>query len=226
MNDSQRSKVGQLRIDPSAKRRSQGLLWTIFLVVGVVALAAIFAWRPWQAETTRVFGKSKAASAASSNAPARTTPPTATTGSARPDASIASSDGRLRRPGADRHEPGMAQHRECSTQDETDHGAEHRQRQRLAESLGDEDDVVVAEEARRLVDELLPASEHLGLDAEQATADEDEQRARDQRQRDVDHRRDREQLEGAEGDGVGVVGAAGGAPRRRRSRRSRWSWSG
>lgn len=77
MNDSQRSKVGQLRIDPTAKRRSQGLLWSIFLVVGLVALAAVFVWRPWQTETTRVL-PGKKSDAGTPEPASSTSRPTAT----------------------------------------------------------------------------------------------------------------------------------------------------
>ncbi len=59
MTDPRLSKVAQLRIDPSAKRRSQGLLWTIFGVVGAVAVAATLVWRPWETETSRVVGDRK-----------------------------------------------------------------------------------------------------------------------------------------------------------------------
>jgi len=55
MNDARRSQVAQLRIDPSAKRRSQGTLWTIFGVVAAVAVVAVGLWRPWEAETSRVL---------------------------------------------------------------------------------------------------------------------------------------------------------------------------
>jgi HlyD family secretion protein len=55
MNDANRTKVAQLRIDPSAKRRSQGTLWTIFLVVAVAGVVAVGLWRPWEIETSRVL---------------------------------------------------------------------------------------------------------------------------------------------------------------------------
>ncbi|MCC7373105.1 MAG: efflux RND transporter periplasmic adaptor subunit [Verrucomicrobiales bacterium] len=54
MTEPKPSKVGQLRIDPSAKRRTQGTFWTIFIVVGALAIAAIAVWRPWETETKRV----------------------------------------------------------------------------------------------------------------------------------------------------------------------------
>lgn len=54
MNDARRSQVSQLRIDPSAKRRSQGTVWTIFGVVALVAAVAVGLWRPWETETSRV----------------------------------------------------------------------------------------------------------------------------------------------------------------------------
>lgn len=55
MNDSRASKVAQLRIDPAAKRRSQGTLWFIFLVVFLLAAASVLVWRPWETETQRVM---------------------------------------------------------------------------------------------------------------------------------------------------------------------------
>ncbi len=55
MNEARRSQVSQLRIDPGAKRRSQGALWSIFLGVGLVAVLAVGLWRPWETETTRVL---------------------------------------------------------------------------------------------------------------------------------------------------------------------------
>lgn len=65
MNDASRSKVAQLRIDPSAKRRSQGTLWFIFLVVAVAGVVAVGVWRPWESETSRVL-KSDGSTAARS----------------------------------------------------------------------------------------------------------------------------------------------------------------
>lgn len=54
MNESQRSKVGQLRIDPAAKRRSQGTFRSIFIVTFALAAAAVLLWRPWETETSRI----------------------------------------------------------------------------------------------------------------------------------------------------------------------------
>ena len=55
MNEANRSKVAQLRIDPAAKRRSQGTLWLIYLGVGIAAAVSVGLWRPWETETTRVL---------------------------------------------------------------------------------------------------------------------------------------------------------------------------
>jgi len=55
MNEANRSKVAQLRIDPAAKRRSQGTLWMIYLGVGIAAVVSVGLWRPWEIETTRVL---------------------------------------------------------------------------------------------------------------------------------------------------------------------------
>jgi HlyD family secretion protein len=60
MNEDNRSKIARLRIDPHDKRRSQGVLWTIFFVVGILAAAALLVWRPWDPETSRIFaGKTR-----------------------------------------------------------------------------------------------------------------------------------------------------------------------
>jgi HlyD family secretion protein len=81
MTESKPSKVGQLRIDPSAKRRTQGTFWTIFVVVGVLAIAAVAVWRPWETETTRVVSSdgtttTTAAPSAKSKTAATVTSPT------------------------------------------------------------------------------------------------------------------------------------------------------
>jgi multidrug efflux pump subunit AcrA (membrane-fusion protein) len=78
MNDARRSQVSQLRIDPSAKRRSQGTLWTIFGVVSVVAVVAVGLWRPWEPETSRVLKSDGSTSARSeaANGGAKATPTT------------------------------------------------------------------------------------------------------------------------------------------------------
>ncbi|MBL9135899.1 MAG: efflux RND transporter periplasmic adaptor subunit [Verrucomicrobiales bacterium] len=81
MTESKPSKVGQLRIDPSAKRRSQGTFWTIFLVVGILAVAAVALWRPWETETTRVVsgdGTTTTRSSPSPNASAASSAPNST----------------------------------------------------------------------------------------------------------------------------------------------------
>lgn len=71
MNDTNRTKVGQLRIDPADKRRSQGTLWTIFCVVGLVTLAAVVMWRPWEAETSRVVKGDGTTTARAAKAPVK-----------------------------------------------------------------------------------------------------------------------------------------------------------
>ncbi len=79
MNDSQRSKVGQLRIDPSAKRRTQGTFWTIFIVTFAVALAAVLLWRPWVTETSRVRSATGAGSTTSKSQAGTAAKPAAAT---------------------------------------------------------------------------------------------------------------------------------------------------
>lgn len=71
MNDANRSKVAQLRIDPDAKRRSQGTLWTIYAVVALAAVTAVGVWRPWETETTRVLQKDGTTEARIAKAPAK-----------------------------------------------------------------------------------------------------------------------------------------------------------
>jgi HlyD family secretion protein len=85
MNDARRSQVSQLRIDPSAKRRSQGTLWTIFGVVSVVAVVAVGLWRPWEPETSRVLKSDGSTTARSEagNGGTKTTPTTASPTGAR-----------------------------------------------------------------------------------------------------------------------------------------------
>jgi HlyD family secretion protein len=56
MNETGGSRISELRIDPSAKRRSHGTLWLIFFGVLAIASAAVLLWRPWKAETSRVMG--------------------------------------------------------------------------------------------------------------------------------------------------------------------------
>lgn len=77
MNDSSRSKVSQLHIPPEAKHRSQGVVGTIFVVVGLIATAALLLWRPWQSETTRFFKGGKPV--ASRKTPADSEKPTKST---------------------------------------------------------------------------------------------------------------------------------------------------
>ena len=85
MNDARRSQVSQLRIDPSAKRRSQGTLWTIFGVVSVVAVVAVGLWRPWETETSRVLKSDGSTTARSEagNGGTKTTPTTTVPAGAR-----------------------------------------------------------------------------------------------------------------------------------------------
>jgi HlyD family secretion protein len=85
MNDARRSQVSQLRIDPSAKRRSQGTLWTIFGVVSVVAVVAVGLWRPWETETSRVLKSDGSTTTRSEagNGGAKTTPTTTVQAGAR-----------------------------------------------------------------------------------------------------------------------------------------------
>ncbi|MCC6234294.1 MAG: efflux RND transporter periplasmic adaptor subunit [Verrucomicrobiales bacterium] len=101
MTDPRTDKVAQLRIAPEAKQRSQGTLWTIFLVVAALALGAVAVWRPWQKETTRVVAgsaspKSQTKPADTQSKPGTTpgtTPaqPTSPTAPATPAASTATS---------------------------------------------------------------------------------------------------------------------------------------
>jgi len=53
MNDDFRSKLTQLHIDPAAKRRASGTMRLIFIVVALVAVAAVLVWRPWGLESIR-----------------------------------------------------------------------------------------------------------------------------------------------------------------------------
>jgi HlyD family secretion protein len=64
MNDDQKSKINQLRIDPGAKRRSTGTMKLIFVVVAIAAVAAVLVWRPWADEGERFSaGKGKTVTA-------------------------------------------------------------------------------------------------------------------------------------------------------------------
>ncbi|MGE3308646.1 MAG: efflux RND transporter periplasmic adaptor subunit [Limisphaerales bacterium] len=63
MNEARRSQVSQLRIDPGAKRRSQGTMWIIYIGVGLVAVVAVLLWRPWETETSRVVNRDGSTSA-------------------------------------------------------------------------------------------------------------------------------------------------------------------
>lgn len=67
-------KVAQLRIDPAAKRRPRATVWLVFLVVLLVTAAAVFAWKPWEKETTRVLGGARAGADATTNAAAAAAP--------------------------------------------------------------------------------------------------------------------------------------------------------
>jgi len=72
MNDDQKSKIAQLRIDPGDKQRSGGTMKLIFVVVALAAVGAVLIWRPWVTEGERfsagkgktvVAGETKSASA-------------------------------------------------------------------------------------------------------------------------------------------------------------------
>jgi HlyD family secretion protein len=55
MNEDQKSKVAQLRIDPADRQRSSGTVKIIFLGVALVAVAALLIWKPWLKEGQRTF---------------------------------------------------------------------------------------------------------------------------------------------------------------------------
>ena len=79
MNDDFRSKLTQLHIDPAAKRRASGTMRLIFIVVALVAVAAVLVWRPWGLESIRFARGGKeytpAAKGPETNAAAATTTP-------------------------------------------------------------------------------------------------------------------------------------------------------
>jgi HlyD family secretion protein len=99
MNDPNPSKVAQLRMDPGAKRRSHGTVWTIFVIIALVAVGGLIAWRPWDPETQRVVAgdgdkknSARAVSSRESAAAAAERPPAATE-TRRQDTGNAPSDG-------------------------------------------------------------------------------------------------------------------------------------
>ena len=74
MNDDAKSKISQLRIDPSAKRRSTGTIKLIFVGVTLAAIAAVAVWRPWEKEGQRVTsGGAKTSKVLSANSTPRAT---------------------------------------------------------------------------------------------------------------------------------------------------------
>ncbi|MBX3746354.1 MAG: efflux RND transporter periplasmic adaptor subunit [Verrucomicrobiae bacterium] len=73
MNPPSTSKVARLRIDPAAKRRSQGSFWLLFGTVAFLAVAAVLTWQPWTTESDRVVtgrGSTQSRTSASSRDPA------------------------------------------------------------------------------------------------------------------------------------------------------------
>ena len=55
MTDEQKIKVAQLHIPANERGRSTGTMKIIFIVVALVALAAVFFWKPWQNEGRRTI---------------------------------------------------------------------------------------------------------------------------------------------------------------------------
>ena len=53
MNENPQSKLSQLAMDPAARQRSSGTMTLIFIVVGLAAVAAVLAWKPWAKEGQR-----------------------------------------------------------------------------------------------------------------------------------------------------------------------------
>jgi HlyD family secretion protein len=53
MNNDSKSQLAQLAMDPAAKQRSAGTMTTIFIVVGLVIVAALLVWKPWAKEGER-----------------------------------------------------------------------------------------------------------------------------------------------------------------------------
>ena len=69
MNEEQKAKVAQLRIDPAARQRSTGTVKFIFIGVAVVIVIALLVWKPWASEGQRtVNGKGGTVAAASGEA--------------------------------------------------------------------------------------------------------------------------------------------------------------
>ena len=55
MNEDQKSKVAQLRIDPADRQRSGGTVKFIFIGVAVIAVIAVLLWRPWSSDGQRTL---------------------------------------------------------------------------------------------------------------------------------------------------------------------------
>jgi len=55
MNEDQKTKVAQLRIDPGDRKRSTGTVKIIFIGVALVAVAALLIWKPWLKEGQRTI---------------------------------------------------------------------------------------------------------------------------------------------------------------------------
>jgi HlyD family secretion protein len=80
MNEDQKSKISQLRIDPDAKRRSTGTIRVIYAGVFIVAVASLLLWRPWQQEGERtVTGTGGTTTARAANDGVKPTPALAST---------------------------------------------------------------------------------------------------------------------------------------------------
>ena len=80
MNEDQKRKVSELRLDPGAKRRSTGTMKLIFVVVALVIAGAVFAWRPWEKEGQRtVSGGAKTSKVAGTDQSAKASAPSAAT---------------------------------------------------------------------------------------------------------------------------------------------------
>jgi HlyD family secretion protein len=72
MNEKQKSKVAQLRIDPADRQRSGGTVKFIFIGVAVVIVIALLVWKPWAGEGQRtVNGKGGTIAAVTGEAAAK-----------------------------------------------------------------------------------------------------------------------------------------------------------
>jgi HlyD family secretion protein len=70
MNEEQKPKVAQLRIDPADRQRSGGTVKFIFIGVVVIAVVALLVWKPWAGEGQRtVNGKGGTVAAAIETSP-------------------------------------------------------------------------------------------------------------------------------------------------------------